>query len=385
MKTNFSLVKYRFFIFGVLLFTGMVGCKKTTTNSNTGVFVPDSAVFAKERPSPGIVRGFMMNDVFGDTDCVAVQSWGANVIRIQMLPAKFASNLGKPFLDAWPSFLDQLEQQVLSAEQQGLKVVVDLHEPPFDSLAGFDDNSFWNRSDLEPALIKAWHDIAERLLPHRNSIWGYDLLNEPLNRSQLPGVATQWRPLAIKILQTIRKLDPDTWIVFEPGPGSLFSGFKNLEPLPDKHIIYSAHFYDPQTFTHQGVGVPAGTDLAIAMEQINVPYPSSANGVVVDKAYLESLLKDADNFQARWKVPIYVGEFSVIKWAPKESAKQWLTDITDLFDQRGWSWTYHAFREFLGWDLEYDESFWMEGFPIPPPVNYETDRAKIIKNAFKQN
>jgi len=60
-------------------------------------------------------------------------------------------------------------------------------------------------------------------------------------------------------------------------------------------------------------------------------------------------------------------------------------DVVDLFEDMGWSWSYHAFREFEGWSLEYDEKFWMNGMPEPEPVNYETDRAKIIRKAFEKN
>lgn len=181
-------------------------------------------------------------------------------------------------------------------------------------------------------------------------------------------------------------MDPDTWIIYETGPGSLFWGFKGLVPLPDTHVIYSAHFYEPQTFTHQGIVNVQGTDLAKAMDKVNILYPSSINGVYWDKRQMNNALKSADEFQAKWHVPIYVGEFSVVRWAPKESAVRWLRDVVDLFEARGWSWSYHAFREFNGWSLEHDEQFWLMGSPTgPKPATYETERAKVIKNALRKN
>jgi hypothetical protein len=195
-----------------------------------------------------------------------------------------------------------VEKQIKYAKQAGLKVALDLHQPPFQGVDNFEQADFWKRKDLEGTFCQVWTEIAKRLLPYKDVIWGYDLLNEPLDRSQLPGVTRQWQPLAIKIIKAIRKVDPDTWIIFEPGPGSLFSGFKGLSPLPDLHIIYSAHFYNPQDFTHQGVFNTAGTDLEHAMEQINIDYPSTISGVPWDKQRLEGVLRDADLFQARWKV-----------------------------------------------------------------------------------
>jgi len=374
------------FLYMVLFINSAASCKKGEADKvGLSEMIPDSALFSKEHPSPLTVRGFMMNQIFDQQDCDDARAWGANVIRVQLHPANYATIWNKTFWDAWPSFLDQLEKQIKQAKQAGLKVVVDLHDPPFQNVADFDQPEIWNRTDLDEMFCKVWTDISTRLLPYKDVIWGYDILNEPLDRSQLPAVTKQWKPLAIKIVQAIRKVDPDTWIIFEPGPGSLFSGFKGLSPLPDLHIIYSAHFYYPADFTHQGVYNIAGTDLAVAMQTINIPYPSVINGVQWDKPQLEQILKDADEFQSRWKVPIYVGEFSVIRWAPKDAAVRWLQDVVDLFESRHWSWSYHAFREFQGWSLEHDEQFWEEGMPDPQPVTYETERAKVIKKTFLKN
>lgn len=344
----------------------------------------DSSFPIKEHPSPAIVRGFMMSGNNSQKDYDDTRAWGANVIRFQIHPARYAISRGKEFWDAWPSCMDQMEEQVRRAKQAGLKVVVDLHEPPFPN-AKFERPEFWNQADLADTFCRVWKDIALRLLSYKEVIWGYDLLNEPLDRTQLPNAPHQWRPLAIQIIKAIREVDPDTWIIYETGPGSLFNGFKGLEPLPDAHIIYGAHFYYPQKFTHQGVFDIKGTDLAEAMKQVDIHYPSMIDGYLWNKERLAGFLKNADEFQAKWKVPVYVGEFSVIRWAPKDAALNWLQDVVDLFESRGWSWCYHAFREFQGWSLEHDEKFWMKGMPRPQPVNYETGRAKIIKKVFERN
>jgi aryl-phospho-beta-D-glucosidase BglC (GH1 family) len=348
----------------------------------TSKSLPDPDALAKEHPSPAVVRGFMVGS-FGQKDAQDLKAWGANVIRLQFSPASFAYRMNKDIWEAWPELLNQLETKVRIARDNGLKVVLDLHQPPFQNVKSFDYAEFWSRTDLEGPFCKLWTDVAKRFQPYKESIWGYDILNEPLDRTQLPGVTKEWRPLAIKIIEAIRKVDPDTWIVFEPGPGSLFSGFKDLEPLPDKHVIYSAHFYTPQDFTHQGVFNIKVTDLAKAMEKINLNYPSDTKRW--NRQALEKTLKDADEFQAKWKVPIYVGEFSVIRWAPKEAATNWLKDVIDMVESRGWSWSYHAFREFHGWSLEHDEQFWREGMPSPQPITYETERAKIIKTTLLKN
>ena len=344
---------------------------------------PNQAV-VKELPHPPVVRGFMMGSTSVD-DCKDAKAWGANVIRVQLAPASFASQRKTSLTDAMPAFLDRVETQVENAIEAGLKVVIDLHQPPFENVKSFDHAEFWERNDLEEGFCRFWTALVKRLQPYKAHIWGYDLLNEPLDRSQLPGVTRQWKPVAEKIVRAIREIDKDTWIIFEPGPGSLFTGFRGLEPLDDPKIIYSGHFYEPQDFTHQGVFNIAGTDLAEAKTKTGVTYPGTVHNTYWDKARLEQFLKAADDFQKRWDVPIYVGEFSVIRWAPEESALQWLRDALSLFEARGWSWTYHAFREFHGWSLEYDGTFWMQGLPRPEQVAGETERAKIVKKELAKN
>ena len=55
-------------------------------------------------------------------------------------------------------------------------------------------------------------------------------------------------------------------------------------------------------------------------------------------------------FQLRHGAKIYCGEFSAVAWAP--GADQYLRDCIDMFEEYGWDWSYHAFREWDGWSVE---------------------------------
>ena len=107
--------------------------------------------------------------------------------------------------------------------------------------------------------------------------------------------------------------------------------------------------------------------------------------VYLVKKRQEAVLAPVTAFQARYHVPIYVGEFSVVRWAPPGSGARWLQDVVDLFEARHWSWTYHAFREWHGWSLEHGGTFWMNGMEPPPEAAKETDRAKVIRRALGRN
>jgi hypothetical protein len=71
--------------------------------------------------------------------------------------------------------------------------VIDLHEPQFPN-AKFERPEFWNRKDLADTFCRVWTEIAIRLLPYKESIWGYDLCSEPLDRTLFPGlVCHEWK------------------------------------------------------------------------------------------------------------------------------------------------------------------------------------------------
>ena len=70
------------------------------------------------------------------------------------------------------------------------------------------------------------------------------------------------------------------------------------------------------------------------------------------KDYLRGILKPVRDFQLKHGARIYVGEFSAVAWAP--GAEKYLEDCIALFEEYGWDWTYHAFREWQGWSVEHE-------------------------------
>jgi Cellulase (glycosyl hydrolase family 5) len=324
-------------------------------------------------PEP-VVRGFVSGTIdsttFGD-----MWAWGANVVRLQLHPGTVP----------WPTLLDSMESDVRAAGAAGLKVVIDMHNAP---VANPSSASLWTDSTLEPNLISAWTDIANRLKPYRQTIWGYDLLNEPLDYAQLPSAPRQWRPMAVKVMHAIRAIDPTVWIIYEPGPGALEYGFTGLTPLPDPRVIYSLHIYDPEAFTKQSFDqAEAGEPQAppIPWPDLAAPFASGAVPSPESGGPLEVAVRPAVEFQEQWHVPIYVGEFSVVRWAPEPDGARWLRDVISTCESHGWSWTYFAFREHNAWSLEDDDQYWMRPEPDPAPAAIPSIRALTVRAAFDKN
>jgi hypothetical protein len=181
-------------------------------------------------------------------------------------------------------------------------------------------------------------------LRYRNAkpVWGYDLANEPVEGTLGENCAA-WRELAERAARAIRSVDADRAIIVEPADWGGPDGFKTLKPLNVSNVVYSVHMYIPHAFTHQGVH-QAGREYR---------YPGVIGEKTWDKAQLEAALQPVIDFQQKYDVHIYVGEFSAIRWAPEGSAGHYLKDLIDIFEAHNWDWTYHAFREWNGWSVEH--------------------------------
>ena len=84
------------------------------------------------------------------------------------------------------------------------------------------------------------------------------------------------------------------------------------------------------------------------------------------------------DFQKKYGARIYVGEFSAAIWAP--GAADYLRDCIELFEEYGWDWTYHAFRESPVWDVE--KAGTNRG-DIRPAA--DTDRRRVLLEGFRRN
>jgi len=313
------------------------------------------------------LRGVMYGPHGKEGDLRDLASWHANLIRWQLYWYKGSLH----DLDAYDRWLnktmDEIDGFLPLCEKLGLRVVIDLHTPPGGTrnrqMGIFEEKRFQEK------FVESWDRIATRF-KNRPAIWAYDLLNEPVEGAIAPGLE-DWPTLAERVAKRVRAIDPVRAIIFEPGP---FGGWDNLpfiKPLDVPGVIYSVHLYDPMQLTHQGVlsGTPVG-----------VSYPGEIAGRRWDKDALRRALEPVRQFQLDYGVPIYIGEFSCIRWAPGESAPRYLRDAIDIFEEYGWDWSYHAYREWQGWNVEIGSDKNDE-----TPATQPTLRQRILMSAFEKN
>ena len=325
-------------------------------------------------------RGFMspISATVEEKDYQDMRAWGANCIRWHLdgSPADLEN------YEAWlTNRLDQFEKALNLAQANGIKIVIDLHLLP-----GGRETDGTMRLVLEKKyqdqLVALWERIAKRFKDHP-ALWAYDLINEPVQNVSSPEGVDNWMALQIKVAKAVRKIDTKTPIMIEVDGWDGPEGFQMLMPVDVPNVIYQVHMYWPGEFTHQGVHTNQGIALGKDVRPTAITYPGRIRDRMIDKEMLRAYLQPVRDFQRAYNIRIFVGEFSAVRWAP--GAAQYLDDCISIFEEYGWDWAYHAFREWHGWSAEHDEQFWVKGTPNPAFATEETERAKVLKKAMSRN
>ncbi|NMC21035.1 MAG: glycoside hydrolase family 5 protein [Thermogutta sp.] len=292
------------------------------------------------------LRGAMIGPRVTDEDLLEFgRDWGANHVRWQLIwggfPRSPADSVGVVEYRRWlESALQRLDEGLEACRRAGILAVIDIHTPPGGRNAASECRMF-HEKEFQEAFLRIWEEIAARYREHP-AVWGYDLVNEPVEGVVAEGLMT-WRELAEVTARRVREIDPYHAIIVEPAPWGSPEALDWFEPLDVPGIVYSVHMYQPHAFTHQGVyDSPVG-----------LRYPGEIGGKYYDKEVLRQILDPVIRYQRDYGVHIYIGEFSAIRWAPDESAYRYLRDCIELFEEYGWDWAYHAFREWDGWSVEH--------------------------------
>lgn len=329
------------------------------------------------------LRGVMIQpSSFEEKDLQVLVNWGVNHIRWQLLWGGFpngpADTASVQEYHRWIETQCQKLDRILPlCEKHGILVVIDLHTPPGGRRNVSSEMRMFHEKPFQDAFLEVWEKIARRYKDNK-AVWAYDLVNEPVegispsqweNRKERS--LKNWRELAIATTKKIREIDPERAIILEPAPWGSPEGLDWFEPLEEKNIVYSVHMYIPHRFTHQGVHENASLGTA---------YPGQCEGKFWDEEQLRIALKPVIDFQRDYGVHIYLGEFSVIRWAPPGSARQYLSDCIEIFEENGWDWAYHAFREWDGWSLEHGPEK-----EDRRPTEKPTDRLELMLSWFGKN
>ncbi|MBN2295891.1 MAG: cellulase family glycosylhydrolase, partial [Pirellulales bacterium] len=314
--------------------------------------------------------GVMSPNQFRDEDLrVLGQDWNANAIRWQITRnwARVGTDRDLAEYDRWiDSELGDLDKALEAARRYGIKVVIDMHSPPGGRLENR-DLAIFHEPKYQDHYVKFWEKVARRYKGNP-AVWGYDLVNEPQQHSPSPPGVADYLGTQVRAAKAIRAIDADVPIFIEANEWDSPGGYTELQPVDVSNVVYQVHMYVPGQFTHQGVhGTPTG-----------ITYPGKIGDTMWNKEQLRQTLAPVREFQLAYNVHIYVGEFSAIRWAP--GAADYLSDCIDLFEEYGWDWTYHAYREWSGWSIEHSDDPKDDN-----PTDKPTDRKKLLLKWFGRN
>lgn len=311
-------------------------------NADYRVRYPESVIARRRRGVMSPARDMT------EDDFRTLKDWGVNLLRFQIVRAwsKYNDNQDLAEYDRWQDGrLDHLDQVVLPlAEKYGIDVVIDLHVFPGGRDVTKESNVLHEKRFAEH-FLKRWRVIATRFKGRRN-IYGYDLVNE-LNQRRRSEVTDYWN-LQREAAELVRAIDPVTPIIVGANLMENPRAFAYLSPLAMDNVIYQVHMYEPGPFTHDRVHA----EERMAAEDPTIAYPSVRKEGAWNKEYLRQVLEPVRRFQAQHHAKIYVGEFSAAAWT--RGADRYLTDCISLFEEYGWDWSYHAFREWPGWSVEHE-------------------------------
>ncbi len=328
------------------------------------------------------LRGTMISPgKFGSEDLKTLAGdWKANHVRWQLTWAGFPNGpADTATVEEFNAWIDEqcalLDKLLPELEKYGVRVTLDLHTPPGGRLPQKEGSAMRLFQDpkLQDAFVAVWEKLA-RKYKDAKPIWCYDILNEAVE-GELPegkGVLN-WRDLALKTSKAIRKIDPVKAIVIEPAPWGDPNALEWFEPFDPKevpNVVYSVHIYVPHSFTHQGVyDSPVG-----------LVYPGEIDGKSWDLDQIRKALRVPREFANDYGVAIYIGEFGSIRWAPDNSSYRYLNDCITVFEEEGWDWAYHAFREWDGWSVEHGSDK-----NDRKPTTEPTDRELLLRSWFEKN
>jgi len=259
---------------------------------------------------------------------------GFNSVRINLQPFRYISATnGYALPDSWFEVLDWAVKQ---AQEQGLRVILDLHE--YNALGG-------DPAGNKEKFAAFWRQAAARYQGAPESVL-FEALNEPSRKLTPP----LWNEYLAGALAIIREKNPTRTVIVGPAFWNSIEHLAELAlPETDRNLIVTIHYYAPMDFTHQGASWAGRTD------KLGVDWL----GTEKERSTIKKDFDKAAAWAKQHNRPLFLGEFGAYDKAPMESRVRYIGAIARAAERQGWSWAYWQFdSDFILYDMRRDA--WVE-------------------------
>ena len=285
---------------------------------------------------------------------------GFNSIR---LPVRWQTDSAYGSHTVDPDKLAGVKEDIRLAISHGLAVVLDFHHYIELSAYGSD---YVKGDSLESAkylkeknhFAALWEQVAEEMdKEFPDSLLVFDILNEPTIPE--PNVVSE---LLMAGYEAIRKHAKGKTIMFEAYHAAKFADLATLKLPQDGNIIFSGHYYEPYSYSHQGhsdqykckgddaFAITAGADFKSYVITAKKYYPDKNGGFI----------------------PMNMGEFGISgqtgpcrEKGPSDKYKAiWARDVIKAAESFEISWHYWGFAGVGGFEAYNKQGgTWYPGFP----------------------
>jgi hypothetical protein len=189
-----------------------------------------------------------------------------------------------------------------------------------------------------------WEEVARK---HGNDphLMAYNLYDEPF----FDQGSEKWPEMVQWLTPKIRALDTATYLLVTHTGSDPFGG------LSDPKAAFVFNYFSPVCYTHQGfmgsycplgqVGYPN----TVTWEE-DPPGSGHYTMVTWTASVIRQQLDGVRALQQQHNLIVFCGGIAVIRQAaPSES--QWITDVLEVFEDYGWSWSYHGYGGWNGWNI----------------------------------
>ncbi len=299
-------------------------------------------------------KGFASTAWFTKDDAATLKQLGVTNVRLPIDPGQFFTNkLGGKLNIGNVKKLDATLDMLRDA---GLAVVVDLHALGTPGEAEYEkklkDATQKPAQEREKAFVKDWEALADHL-SSRSADWVFlELLNEPVFDED----AKRWEAIQKNLATAVRAKAPSHTLILTGNDWGSIHGLSLIKPIDDKNVVYSFHFYEPHTFTHQSAkwgsvnwkflkDIPYPCDAELIKPVLPGIKDDSARGEAKwyggqnwNAAKVESRIKAAAEWGKTNSAVVWCGEFGVYRGAPEKYRTAWLGDVRGSLDTHKIGW-----------------------------------------------